>query len=191
MSPPAPKSTFRVAMPDWLAGACCAHPPPDSNNRTRMAWLLDILDRHIDKKSGGPFAAAVFLEDTPEPLAVAVNVVVPQCCSLAHAEMGALALAQQRIGCHDLRRAGVCWLFTSCEPCAMCLGAIPWAGIRRLCYAATTDDAQAIGFDEGARPPMWQEELRRRNGISVSPGVLRARARALMQRYAEEGGGTY
>ncbi|RMH51503.1 MAG: nucleoside deaminase [Zetaproteobacteria bacterium] len=177
-------------MPDWLSGFVARHPLEEATPQARMRWLLRLLEQQIAHASGGPFAAAIFTDDRLPPLAAAVNVVVPARCSLAHAEMAALALAQRHIGSHDLRAAGACRLFASCAPCAMCLGALPWSGIAALYCAARSEDALAIGFDEGPRHPQWRQELQRR-GITVRCDLLRAEAADLMRRYREAGGVCY
>ena len=81
-------------------------------------------------------------------------------------------------------------LVTSVEPCAMCLGAVPWSGVRRLVCGARGEDACAIGFDEGAKPADWVRGLESR-GIEVQRDVLRAAAVAVLRRYVEEGGVLY
>ena len=154
-----------------------------------MAWVLDLLEQQLHHQSGGPFAAAVFAGEALAPLAVGLNRVEATCCSHAHAEMVALAAAEQRIGSYSLAGAS-CQLVTSCEPCAMCYGAIPWSGVVSLVCGAACEDARAIGFDEGARHPQWQQQLLTR-GITVQTGVHRNRARMLMARYADAGGAIY
>lgn len=81
-------------------------------------------------------------------------------------------------------------LFTSCEPCAMCLGATLWSGVHRVVIAASRDDAIAIGFDEG---PVFAESYGylRNRGVEVVHGVLRAEGRAALQRYQDLGGPVY
>jgi len=155
-----------------------------------MVWVLDLLEQHLIHRSGGPFAAAVFVDGQAAPLAVGLNVVEPSRCSLAHAEMVALAAAQQVVGSHDLATAGVCQLVTSCEPCAMCYGAIPWSGIASLVCGASSEDARAIGFDEGARHPQWRAQLEGR-GIAVTVGMHSLRAQTLMEQYMKNGGMIY
>jgi tRNA(Arg) A34 adenosine deaminase TadA len=73
-------------------------------------------------------------------------------------------------------------LFTSCEPCAMCLGATLWSGVTRIVCGATKDDAQSIGFDEG---PVFEESYKHleKAGIQVTRNVLRAEAAKVLQRY--------
>jgi tRNA(Arg) A34 adenosine deaminase TadA len=122
---------------------------------------------------------------------VGVNLVEASNCSMAHAEMIALALAQQAVGRYDLSAAGgVYELATSTEPCAMCLGAIPWSGLSRVICGSHGEDAAAIGFDEGAKPPDWIGELRSR-GIEVVRDVCRAEAQAVLQQYVKAGGRIY
>ncbi|KAL7546261.1 hypothetical protein ACHAWF_009595 [Thalassiosira exigua] len=81
-------------------------------------------------------------------------------------------------------------LFTSCEPCAMCLGATLWSGASRIVCGATKDDAQAVGFDEG---PVFEESYRHleRSGVEVTRGVLREEAAGVLRRYGASAGIVY
>jgi tRNA(Arg) A34 adenosine deaminase TadA len=106
-----------------------------------------------------------------------------------HAEIAAIAFAQARIGNHVLA-GGNYELFASSEPCAQCLGATVWAGVRRLACGAPTQDAEAIGFDEGPRRADWAAQLQAR-GIAVTLGVLAADARQVLRTYAANGGPIY
>ena len=112
-------------------------------------------------------------------------------CTL-HAEMVAFQLAQKRIQSYSLGADGhpEHELFTSCEPCAMCLGATLWSGVQRVVIAASRDDAIAIGFDEG---PVFAESYGylRARGVEVVTGVLRDEGRAVLQRYQDLGGPVY
>ena len=108
-------------------------------------------------------------------------------------EMVAIAVAQQMLDHYDLRRAlpGGCVLFSSAEPCAMCLGGIPWSGIDRLVeYAARDEDARAVGFDEGHKPTDWIAGYARR-GIRVTPELMREEGAAVLRSYAAAGGEIY
>ena len=157
-----------------------------------MRLVIRLAEQNVRRKTGGPFAAAVFEAASGRLVAVGVNIVVAAHCSSAHAEILALSLAQQKLGTYDLRAAGVPAheLVTSVEPCAMCLGAVPWSGVRRLVCGARGEDACAIGFDEGAKPADWVRALESR-GIEVQRDVLRAAAVAVLRRYVEEGGVLY
>jgi tRNA(Arg) A34 adenosine deaminase TadA len=156
-----------------------------------MRFTIDLARRNVAHGTGGPFGAAVFDLRTHRLIAVGVNRVVQTPCSAAHAEILALALAQQTVGHYDLGYGGLaCELVTSAEPCAMCLGALPLFGIRRLICGARDEDMRAIGFDEGAKPPDWPAALEERN-VAVSRDVCRDKARAVLQDYGESGGVIY
>jgi tRNA(Arg) A34 adenosine deaminase TadA len=81
-------------------------------------------------------------------------------------------------------------LVSSTEPCAMCLGAVTWSGVRRLVCGASDADARAIGFDEGIKASDWPERLRQR-GITVRQGVCRAQAVDVLNAYQAGGGLIY
>jgi tRNA(Arg) A34 adenosine deaminase TadA len=72
----------------------------------------------------------------------------------------------------------------------MCFGAIPWSGVREFVCAARTEDAAAIGFDEGEKPAGWEAALERR-GIRVVRDVLREESVAVLTEYARTGGIIY
>lgn len=157
-----------------------------------MRFVIGLAEQNIAEGTGGPFAAAVFDAGTGKLVAAGVNLVTTLNCSIAHAEVLAVTLAQEREGTYDLGGAGmpVFELVASAEPCAMCLGAIPWSGIRHLVCGAAGEDVAAIGFDEGAKPAGWQRELEVR-GITVMREVCRNEAVAVLRRYAEQGGIIY
>ena len=178
-------TTLSSLLPDWLSALNREGRRFDSDEAA-MQLALAAAERNI-AEGGGPFGAVVLGPDG-QLLAVAANRVLPARCSLWHAEMLAMALAQERIGSHDLASAGPCTLYTTCAPCAMCFGAIPFAGLRRLVCAAGTEDAEAVGFDEGAKPDNWVQALETR-GIAVTLGILAERGRALLQAY-QRGSGT-
>jgi tRNA(Arg) A34 adenosine deaminase TadA len=156
----------------------------------RLAVKLSRLN--IENETGGPFGAAIFDTATHRLLAPGVNLVTGADCSVLHAEIVAIMVGQQVVGSYDLGfdREGGYELVSSCEPCAMCLGAIPWSGVRRLVCGARDDDARRIGLDEGAKPENWPRELEQR-GITVSRDVCREAAAAVLDRYAAGGGAIY
>jgi guanine deaminase len=92
---------------------------------------------------GGPFGAVVVRGD--QILAEAFNQVTGSHDPTAHAEIGAIRTACRALGTFSL--AG-CEIYSSCEPCPMCLSAIYWARLDRLYFAATRSDAAEIGFDD-------------------------------------------
>ncbi|MDQ7002434.1 MAG: nucleoside deaminase [Ghiorsea sp.] len=155
-----------------------------------MDFVIQLCKKHVKQQTGGPFAAAIFDMKSQQLLSVGVNIVVPSHNCTNHAEMTAIILAQQALQTYDLSEHGRFELLTSCEPCAMCFGAVPWSGIKHLAYAATSADAQAIGFDEGAKHPDWIAELHQR-GITVSQEISRHKATDILQQYAEQSGIIY
>ncbi len=130
-------------------------------------------------------------------VAVGVNRVLPQTCSVAHAEMMAYMLAQQRTQRARLNRdddgraVGPITLATSAQPCCQCYGASFWAGIDALEIGARADDVHELTeFDEGPLPADWIGELQRR-GIAVLRDVDRDAARAVLAGYRDLGGSAY
>ena len=113
-------------------------------------------------------------------------------CSVAHAEMVAIMVAQKAVGDFDLGGPGRPHyeLVASTEPCAMCYGATPWSGVRGLVIGARGEDAEAVGFDEGTKPSDWTQALEER-GISVTRDVLREEAASVLREYAASEGEIY
>jgi len=181
---------IRVALPAWLTALIRHEERGFASVEARMRLAIDLARQNVAHRTGGPFGAAVFEAAGGRLVGVGVNLVETSSCSFAHAEMVAIALAQQAIGHYDLSTRGVYELATSTEPCAMCLGAIPWSGVRRLVCGACGEDAIAIGFDEGAKPADWTGVLRQR-GVEVVREVLRDEARSVLQQYAQSGGLIY
>lgn len=177
--------------PFWLAHYISKYKPvPDTE--VQMRFVIDAARRNVEQGTGGPFAAGVFEQETGELVALGVNQVRSQGLSILHAEIEALTLAERTLGNYDLandpdKSYGLVCL---AEPCAMCLGAVPWSGVRNLFCGATTEDVEALGFDEGARPSNWQKELEKR-GIRVVTGVCREEANAVLGNYREAGGEIY
>ena len=157
-----------------------------------MRLVIELARQNVRRETGGPFGAAVFDLTTGVLLAPGVNLVVAAGCSIAHAEIVAIAVAEQLVGSYDLGRREMPGyeLVSSVAPCAMCLGAIPWSGVRSLVCGAREEDARRIGFDEGTKPPDWGAALEQR-GIPVIQDVCREEAAAVLQEYAAAGGQIY
>lgn len=183
-------NALHVDLPGFLVRAN-AEAPVIPDTVARMAYVLGLVRTNI-VTGGGPFAAAVFEQDSGRLIAAGANRVVESRCAAAHAEVLALSLAQARVGNHDLGAAGLPshQLVASAEPCMMCLGAVIWSGVRSLVCAARTEDVVAIGFDEGVRTKDWIAELQAR-GIAVTTDVQRAESRALLAEYRAAGGAIY
>ncbi|HWZ35742.1 MAG TPA: nucleoside deaminase [Mucilaginibacter sp.] len=113
------------------------------NHEKFMRMAIELSEYNVKQGQGGPFGAVIVKDGMV--IARAGNKVVPDNDPTAHAEVLAIRLACQELETFSL--AG-CEIYTSCEPCPMCLGAIYWARIDKIYYANTKADAAAIGFDD-------------------------------------------
>jgi tRNA(Arg) A34 adenosine deaminase TadA len=104
---------------------------------------VELACENVRCGRGGPFGAVIVRDG--EVIAEGVNLVTSSHDPTAHAEVCAIRSACASLGVFDLRG---CEIYSSCEPCPMCLGAIYWARLDALYYAATREDAAAAGFDD-------------------------------------------
>jgi tRNA(Arg) A34 adenosine deaminase TadA len=180
-----------VRYPDWVATEVDWKRTYDSDE-DRMSLAVSLSRENVRRGDGGPFGAAIFERATGRLVSVGVNSVVRLSNCTLHGEMVAFMTAQARLGSFTLGGPGVPEheLFTSCEPCAMCLGATLWSGVRRLAYGASRDDAIAVGFDEGPVYPESYEYLRER-GIAIDGPILRDEARGVLDLYRAQAGPIY
>lgn len=167
-----------------------------ADDADKVALAVELSRRNVEAGSGGPFGAAVFGPDH-RLVSIGVNRVLPMSCSMAHAEIMAYALAQQRLQRARLNRdaddlpCGPFVLATSAQPCCQCFGATVWAGIDRLLIGARAEDVEALTtFDEGPLPADWVGELERR-GITVLRDLQREAACAVLRIYGSGGGAHY
>ena len=107
-----------------------------------MRKAIELSVRNV-AEGGGPFGAVIAKDG--EIIATGVNRVTADHDPTAHAEVSAIREAARKLGTFDL---GGCEIYSSCEPCPMCLGAIYWARLDRLYYGNDKHDAAAIGFDD-------------------------------------------
>lgn len=114
----------------------------NSEDRKFLKLAIETASDNI-KEQGGPFGAVIVSKG--KIISRAGNRVVTGHDPTAHAEVQAIRMAAAALGTHDLSG---CVIYSSCEPCPMCLGAIYWAGIRRLVYASDRYKAAASGFDD-------------------------------------------
>lgn len=180
-----------------------------------MSLAINLSDRNISEGTGGPFGAAIFERHQSQEggsesyctlVSVGMNRVVPLGNSTLHGETVAIQLAQKKVGSFTLmldnededrkegdatthtttKRKRQFELFTSCEPCAMCLGATLWSGVSRIVCGATKSDAQSIGFDEG---PVYEQSYDHliKCGVEVTRNVMSEEAGAVLRRYGQEG----
>jgi tRNA(Arg) A34 adenosine deaminase TadA len=181
---------IRITNPDWVGSAVdFTSRYTDDDARVRLA--IRLARENVLRGTGGPFGAAVF-DDTGRLVGVGTNGVVRLNNSSAHAEIVALAMAQAAVGSFTLQNDGKPRheLFSSCEPCAMCLGATLWSGVTRVVFSATRDDATRSGFDEG---PVFADSYRylEDRGITIERGRLRSEGAAVLELYVERGGPIY
>lgn len=179
MAQPAPLLITIPTFVDELVAR--AGTPADDAAFVRLAIALS---RENVEQGGAPFGAVVGQGD--RVVAAGVNRVFASGMSIAHAEIVTLMRAQQLVQAGP-QLTGDMTLYTSTEPCCQCYGAVVWSGVTRLVCGASTQDAEAIGFDEGPKPERWREELERR-GIRVSANLCADEAREVLQLYAARGG---
>jgi tRNA(Arg) A34 adenosine deaminase TadA len=108
-----------------------------------MNEAISLAMSNVTNSHGGPFGAVVVKNG--EIIGAGANQVTSSNDPTAHAEIVAIREATRKLGSFDLSD---CELYASCEPCPMCLGAIYWAKIGKLYYAATKDDAAKANFDD-------------------------------------------
>lgn len=157
-----------------------------------MKFVIELSRLNITNQTGGPFAAAIFEINEGVLVSPGLNMVTSMNSSVMHAEIVAIAIFQQLIGKYDLGNdpSKIYELISSTEPCAMCLGAIPWSGIRRVVCGARGEDAERIGFDEGQKPAKGILSLEKQ-GITVVRDVLRDDAITVLNQYQQSGGEIY
>lgn len=184
-------SALNFELPDWLLAYARSAEPMTSHDAS-MDFVIEAARQNIQRQTGGPFAAAIFESASGALVSLGVNLVTTRNASILHAEMVAIALAQLKLQTYDMGRPDLPahTLVTSTEPCAMCLGAIPWSGVRRVITGARDCDARAVGFDEGQKVADWRGGLRDR-GIEVVTDVQREAARAVLEAYRDLGGSIY
>ena len=119
---------------------------------TWMRRAIQLSEESVSK-GGGPFGAVIVKDG--HVIAEASNSVTLDNDPTAHAEVNAIRMATRLLKTFDLTG---CDIYTSCEPCPMCLGAIYWARINRIYYANNRQDAADIGFDDDC---IYQEIERR------------------------------
>jgi tRNA(Arg) A34 adenosine deaminase TadA len=188
---PLPPLEARVAVPEWVAEVVdWERPYRGDEEKVRLAVRLSR--ENVERGTGGPFGAAVLESATGRLVAVGTNSVVRLHNAVLHAEIVAVMLAQRRLGTYSLAAAGLPAheLVTSCDPCAMCLGAILWSGVKRVVCGAAREDATRLRFDEGPVFPQSYAYLEER-GIAFARGVCRDEARLVMELYRRRSGVIY
>ncbi|NUO38040.1 MAG: nucleoside deaminase [Gemmatimonadaceae bacterium] len=189
--PRATTSVVQVDHPAWV------HDVVDNSvvyrdDAAKMRLAIAVARANVVHGTGGPFGAAIYERDSGRLVAVGMNSVVRLNNSTLHGEMVAFMMAQREVGAFSLSAPGlpVHELFTSCEPCAMCLGATLWSGVKRVVYGAGREDATLLHFEEGPVFPASYRYLEDR-GIEIVRDVLRDEARAVLELYRAKNGKIY
>ena len=181
------REDLRIGLPAWIDGVV-DWDRRYGDDESRMRLAIAIASENVRRAAGGPFGAVIVEEESGRLVSVGVNRVVPERNSILHAEIIAFMMAQARRGTYTLGAPGLAahTLVSTCDPCAMCLGAILWSGVRRVVCGATREDAERVRFDEG---PVFPESYRylADKGITFVHGVLRTEARAVLEAYATSG----
>ncbi len=182
---------IRIRHPDWVEQSIDPH-RRYRNDDEKIHLAIELARENVVRDTGGPFGAAIFEAGSNCLIAVGVNLVVPHNNCTLHGEMVAIMMAQARLKSwtlagHEMARHE---LFTSCEPCAMCLGATLWSGVKKLVFAATREDALRHDFDEGPVFPESYAYLERR-GIEIVRGLGREQANQVLDLYEARRGPVY
>jgi tRNA(Arg) A34 adenosine deaminase TadA len=182
---------IHIEYPEWVDSVVDWTRRYDSDE-DRMRVAIDVSRANVDRGTGGPFGAAIFEQESGKLVSVGMNSVVRYDNCTLHGEMVAFMMAQRRVGSFTLHAPNlpVHELFTSCEPCAMCLGATLWSGVRRVVHGAGREDASRLSFEEG---PVFPESYRylEDRGITIVRNVLREEARAVLELYRAKSGKIY
>ena len=138
---------------------------------TNEELMREAIRLSIDNvtNGGGPFGAVIARNG--EIIATGVNRVTANCDPTAHAEVSAIRAAAKKLSTFDLSG---CEIFSSCEPCPMCLGAIYWAHLDKLYYGNTKQEAKEIDFDDSI---IYEEQ-------ALAPEMRRLRSYPFMRNEA-------
>lgn len=191
-APPAPPTaSLQIDLPSWV-GEVVDWGRRYRSDEEKVRLTVALARENVERGTGGPFGAAVLEAATGRLVAVGVNSVVRLHNAVLHGEVVAVMLAQQRLGSFTLAAPGmpVHELVTSCDPCAMCLGAILWSGVRRVVCGAAREDATHLRFDEGPVFPASYAYLAER-GIAFARDFCRDEARAVLELYRSRSGPIY
>jgi tRNA(Arg) A34 adenosine deaminase TadA len=185
------KPVVHLEYPDWVESVVDWDRIYGSD-QDRMRLAIAVSRANVERGTGGPFGSAIFESESGRLVAVGMNSVVRLNNCVLHGETFAFMMAQQVTGSFTLNSPGLPRheLHTSCEPCAMCLGATLWSGVRRVVYGATREDATVLNFEEGPVFPESYKYLEDR-GIEIVRQVLRDEAKAVLEFYRARGGKIY
>ena len=182
---------IRISLPNWVDGLVDWEKHYASPEE-RMQLAISLARENVLRKTGGPFGAAIFESGNGKLISIGMNSVVRLNNSVLHGEIVAFMMAQHCLGNFSLANINSppMELVTSCEPCAMCLGAILWSGVRKVVSGAAREDATRLGFEEG---PVFAESYRylEERGVELVRHVLREEASSVMELYRQSLGLIY
>lgn len=170
-------------LPQWIR-ELARESYPRKTHRERMDFTILLSEKSVGRSEGGPFAATVYWHD--ELVGAATNQVLVSGLSIMHAEIIALTQAQAVVRGWDIELIDDLELYSSAEPCCQCYGALFWAGVQRLVFAAPRWAVESIGFDEGPKPADWIEKLYK-YGIEVIDNLGSEPAIEVIRQYGREG----
>ena len=185
-------------MPDWAVEYYKSLQNIEYESEEEMMKVaIEMSRRNVKENTGGPFGTAIFEYDSETKksklFSVGCNRVVPMNNSTLHGEMVAIQYAQQKKKTFSLAQTGdddttkkEYHLYTSCEPCAMCLGGTLWSGVSKMVCSATKKDAEEIGFNEGPVFPESYAALEKA-GVKVCRNVLTKEGAEVLRKYGETG----
>ncbi len=177
-----------IDIPGWLEEYTRLNRVFNSDEE-KMLLAIEIARKSIEN-GGGPFGAVITNAKTGEVISAGANLVVRDNLSILHAEIVAIMMAQKRVGSYSLAKLGEFELFSSSEPCAMCLGAILWSGVKKVVWGASSKTARKVGFDEG---PVYEKswDYLKSKGIEIKSGLKQKEAEANLYLYKEKNGVIY
>jgi tRNA(Arg) A34 adenosine deaminase TadA len=195
-----PAPTYRyfrvtITLPDWAIDYYESFKDTEfsSSEEEMMKVAVEMSRRNVEENTGGPFGTAIFEVDSDTKkcklFSVGCNRVVPMSNSTLHGEMVAIQFAQQKLKTFSLAKNDAkkeYHLYTSCEPCAMCLGGTLWSGVSKMVCSATKTDAETIGFNEGPVFPESYAALEAA-GVKVVRNVLTKEGAEVLRKYGETG----
>ena len=191
MTHSAPPTSVSIDLPSWV-GDVVDWTKPLATDQDRMRLAIRLSHENVERGTGGPFGAIVVERISGMLVSVGMNSVVRLHNCTLHGEMVAIMMAQSRVQSFTLAADGMPAhdLVTSCEPCAMCLGAALWSGVTRIVCGAAREDATRLSFEEGPVFPESYKYLEDR-GVAIVRNVMRSEARDVLERYRARGGQIY
>ena len=149
-----------------------------------MKLAIENANNGINNKEGGPFGA-VIIDYKGNIVSIGNNKVIKNNDPTAHAEVVAIREACKKLNKYDLSD---CILYTSCEPCPMCLSAIIWANIKEVYYGCTKEDAASIGFRDDI---IYDYLMGKNNNLIGLKQMEREECIKLFEKYKSQNGVIY